>query len=342
MKSLKDLSLNLTEEEYRELPCLSYSALSKYDRERYGAVATLFDKISSPSLTFGSAVDCMLTQGEQQFNEQYVVSEAATPSDTIVSIMTQLADSHNENSLILVSDEDLLLAADAAEYCMRFKPETRVKKLRDEGSQYYGFLKSSQGKTILSRTDYDDVVKAVETLKTNPVTSQYFVDTPLDSRERLFQLQFKSVLECTDIPYKGMLDLVIVDHKRKLIIPCDLKTTKSVYSFRDSFYKYRYYIQAAMYTKLLSDIKEQIPELRDYIISSYRFIAIDRTNFVPVVFDYAIPAGGIVVDPDGKTRKHWSELLQELTNDLGKLDTALPAVWAEAIKQQGFVNLNNL
>ena len=43
--TLQEASLNLSEQEYRDYPCLSYSALSKFDREGYECVDTLFTPI---------------------------------------------------------------------------------------------------------------------------------------------------------------------------------------------------------------------------------------------------------------------------------------------------------
>ena len=53
MRSLKDISLNISEEEYRKMPELSYSTLAKYERGGFNSLSTLFDKVESPSLLFG-------------------------------------------------------------------------------------------------------------------------------------------------------------------------------------------------------------------------------------------------------------------------------------------------
>ena len=65
--TLKEAGLNLPEEEYRKYPGLSYSMLSRYDREGYECVDTLFEPLITPSLSFGSMVDCLLTQGKEAF-----------------------------------------------------------------------------------------------------------------------------------------------------------------------------------------------------------------------------------------------------------------------------------
>ena len=73
VKSIKELSWNVTEEEYRKDPAISYSTLSRFEREGWRNLSSLFDKVDSPALLFGSAVDCMLTDGEQAFAERFIV-----------------------------------------------------------------------------------------------------------------------------------------------------------------------------------------------------------------------------------------------------------------------------
>ena len=55
MNTLADISWLVSEEEYRADPALSYSTLAKFAREGFNKIDTLFDKVESPSLTFGSA-----------------------------------------------------------------------------------------------------------------------------------------------------------------------------------------------------------------------------------------------------------------------------------------------
>ena len=81
-KSLADISWLVDEPTYRKDPALSYSTLSKYEREGFEHLDTLFEKVESPSLLFGSCVDTLLTDGEKAFDDNYFVSDIPkiTPS----------------------------------------------------------------------------------------------------------------------------------------------------------------------------------------------------------------------------------------------------------------------
>ena len=71
MKSLKDISWDVTEDQYRADSALSYSTLSRFNREGFDNLAHLFDKIESPSLLFGSVVDTLLTGTEKEFEDRF-------------------------------------------------------------------------------------------------------------------------------------------------------------------------------------------------------------------------------------------------------------------------------
>lgn len=341
--TLQEASLNLSEKDYREYPCLSYSNLSKYDKEGYESINSMFETFTTPSLVFGSLVDCLLTQGEEAFNENYAVLNSALPPESILNIVTQLNESHAEASMLLISDEDIVLAADSYEYQKNWKAATRVTKIRDLGGSYYNFLKASAGKTVVSKQDVDDAIKCVKVLKADMTTSEYFSTDLFSDKEHLYQLQFAVKDTVTGIEFKGMLDLVMVDHRAKKIYPCDLKTTKSIYTFEESFYKYRYYLQAAMYTELLRrTIAEKCPELADYTLEPYRFIVISRSNFKPVVFewDQSVPLSDYT-DQTGNALSDWRDLLVQTQWALSHKEMQLPKQWQEAMQKDGFIKIKN-
>ena len=79
MKSLKDYSLNLKEQDYHDYPAWSYSIIAKYARDGFGSLPTLHDKTKvTPAMEFGSLFDSILTRGKDTLND-YVVSDASVP-----------------------------------------------------------------------------------------------------------------------------------------------------------------------------------------------------------------------------------------------------------------------
>ena len=68
MKSLKEIALQIDEPIYRKMPELSYSLLSRFQRVGFD-ISKLQECVSSPSLTFGSAVDAIITGGRKNLTE---------------------------------------------------------------------------------------------------------------------------------------------------------------------------------------------------------------------------------------------------------------------------------
>lgn len=338
--TLKEASLNLTEEEYRDLPELSYSSLSTFDREGYKCLATLFEPFSTPSLTFGSMVDCLITQPEE-FPKRYLVADIPSLSETMQAVAGYLLEEHNVSTMIEISDEDIVNAANVLKIYPTYKDATRVQKIRESCSEYYNLMQSSGDKTVVAATVGDDAAKAADALLNDPLTSQFLRPNEFfGDYDIFFQLQFTAVSP-DGVPFKGMLDAVKVDHKNKRIYPCDIKTTKDIYSFEDSFFKYRYYLQAEMYMYLLKEnIKEKCPELADYQMMPYQFIVIDRNLFKPVIFRWVIPTH-IVAPNETSVRKSWRQLLLELKWCLENQDTQLPKTWYYQLKDSGAIDIRN-
>lgn len=110
-----------------------------------------------------------------------------------------------------------------------------------------------------------------------------------------------------------MPDLLVVNHKEKTIQPVDLKTSSvPAYSFGDNFIKYRYDIQAELYTDTLRKICDE-SEYRDYTILPFLFTDISRSDKVPVTFVYD-PSKGFSYTRGDKTYRYkgWKELLSEI------------------------------
>lgn len=326
---------NLTEQEYRELPYLSYSKLSQYDREGFDCIRNFDKEISSPSLLYGSMVDCIATIGEDTFRDKYIPINFSL-SDAITEIICKLADQHAEPQLSIISDEDILTVLNQVWYQTNWKDATRVSKIRELGSEYYNFIKANNGVQPVSQQDYDDAIRAYDALINDSFTAKYFLDPNEFDTFEIFN-QLKIVGSYNDIPFKGMLDIVLVDHKNKLIVPCDLKTTKSIYTFKSSFYKYRYYLQAHMYTDLLKQ-SIQNTDFQDYSVGSYKFIAIDRVNFKPVIFDWVYNED--LVDSYNEPLRTYKELLIDLNWCLDNLNQCLPRDWYKQMIERNSISLN--
>lgn len=285
-KSLREISWNVSEETYRADPALSYSTLAKFKRSGFNELDHLFDKIETPSLTFGSAVDSIITGGEEEFNSRFMVAEFPPVPDSIITIVKYLFNTYSQNyrTLESISDREVIEAAALYNYQSNWKPETRAKVIKEKGSAYYSLLYLSRDKTILDTAINIDVRNAVEALRNSPATRWYFApDNPFENVERLYQLKFKATLN--GIEYRCMADLLIVDYDRKVIIPVDLKTSgKPEWDFYKSFVDWRYDIQARLYWRIIRYNLDQDPYFKDFKLLDYQFIVANRRTLTPLIW----------------------------------------------------------
>ena len=242
LKDLKRISWVCSEEEYRADPAYSYSILAKYNREGFNKLDSLFDKVESPSLTFGSAVDSLVTGGEEEFNERFFVADFPEIQDSQKKLVEALYKGFGNNyqSLLEIPDSIIISYTEQFKFQLNWKPETRVKVLKENCSYYYNLLLVSEGKTVLDNNTYTDVMDCVDALKGSDATKWYFAkDNPIDGINRYYQLKFKG--EYKGIPLRVMADLIVVDTLNKAIYPCDLKTSSHYeWDFPKSFIDWRY------------------------------------------------------------------------------------------------------
>ena len=289
-KSLYDISWKVTEEEYRADPALSYSTLARYEREGFNNLDKLFDKVESPSLTFGSAVDTLITGSEEEFNNQFMVAELSNIlSDTLVSIVKRLFDTFKETwgSLKEIPDEQILETISDIQWNNHWLPKTRVNKIKEECAGYYNLLYLANGKTIISSAVYSDVLNTVDKLRSADSTKFFFEpNNAFDNTiERYYQLKFKSTFNRID--YRCMADLIIVNHNRKIIIPVDLKTSsKYEWDFYKSFLDWNYYTQARLYWRIIRDNLDKDPYFKEFTLVDYKFIVINKKTLIPLVWSF--------------------------------------------------------
>lgn len=299
-KSLRDISWQVTEPEYRADPALSYSTLSRYEREGFNNLDKLFERIESPSLVFGSAVDTLITGSEEEFDQQFMTAQLDNPpSDTLVTITKRLFDRWSKAypNIVDIPNDCIISTIPDIQWNNHWLPSTRAKKIKEDCAAYYKLLYLSEGKTILNNYVYQDVLNTVDKLKSADSTRFYFEkDNAFDDNiERLYQLKFKATFN--GVEYRCMSDLLVVIHDKKLVVPVDLKTSyKPEWDFYKSFTEWRYDIQARLYWRIIRHNMDQDPYFKDFKLADYRFIVANKKTLTPLVwlFEGAQKMGDIV------------------------------------------------
>lgn len=315
-KSLRDISWQVSEPEYRQDPALSYSTLARYEREGFNNLSTLFDRIESPSLTFGSLVDTLITGTDEEFNDQFMVADSISISDSLVSITLRLFKQFKDeyNDIQDIPSNELLDAIKDIQWNNHWLPKTRVTKIKSDCAGYYKLLYIADGRTIISSELNNVAESVVNSLKSSDSTKFYFEDdNPFDDNvQRFYQLKFKA--KFNGIPYRIMADELIVVHDKKTVIPIDLKTSsKPEWDFYKSFIDWRYDIQSRLYWKVIRDNMDRDPYYKDFKLADYKFIVVSRNTLTPLIWDFAHTQAEVpLVLDNGFTLRHPFQIAKEL------------------------------
>lgn len=317
MKSIKELSLNISEPEYRKLGGFSYSMLAKFLRSGDPKVLVTPSHDESDALRFGSLVDCLMTEPDL-LEDRFFITSMKTPSPTITSIMLYIYKKvPNAKSFTFVPNEVKLEALDNFDYATSWSSKTRLDRL-DKQSFYYTLLQRSEGKIVMSEEDLTLATLCVKILKTHPFTEKYMGDEdPFNPKiEKVNQLKFSSTYHRNLI--RCMFDRIIVDHDAKTIQPIDLKTSgKKEEKFELSALEWDYYIQASMYTQILLDVISEDEYFKDFTILPFKFVVINRFERTPMVWSYPFSRLNRNIIDDQQTLlqkngyKSWRELIKE-------------------------------
>ena len=291
MKTLDQIALPITEEEYRNDPALSYSTLSRFSKEGFHKIDTLFDKITTPSLIFGSITDELITGSQESFNERFLVSNINLDEDVaniIKIIYDNFKDQYKHFLQIPIVQVSQMAKQNGFWPADKWADNARYNGLLKKGdiSGYYDFLRESDGKTVITNEQYQDALKCVQALKTSEATRFYFAENELNGPiQRYYQLKFKATFD--NINYRSMIDLVLVDYANKKIYPVDLKTSSH---YEDEFYKsfiqFNYAIQGRLYYRNLEYNVRKDDFFKDFEIEDYTFIVVNKNSLVPLTWRF--------------------------------------------------------
>lgn len=250
---------------------ISYSSLSRLVD---GPKAYLDkDEITGEFLDSGSAVDVLLTEGEDAFHSQFYVMTASKPTSEMMLAYTE--------EMIATDDRDKAMEASG------YKRAVTDEKWEAEGKPYYDAVKASNGRVVLDFEQYQNIQATVNQLKENEFTARYFAEPP-SNIDILYQVEhYFDMFYGPNNQYRGIkakLDIVVVDHDNQIIFPKDLKTTsKNAGYFPASYRKYRYYLQGCLYKLAINNWADK--NYPGYKVADFEFIVAQIGAFSePLIF----------------------------------------------------------
>lgn len=262
----------ITDQEYRGSKRINQSSLKKILLHPQDYLASLEgdDELDEPAeaLTIGSGVDILLTQSEDAFYKEYFVSSVERPTAQMGEYVWHLFAYRKHPA-----------AEQLAYDTVGFKRDTLVKvkeRFLVEGKPYYDELVASEGKVVITPTQFNTIQLIKRSLEENPFTKHYFVK----SDRYLITYQIPLLFTIDEIDCKGLMDVLVYDRLENTLTPLDLKTTtKSINFWKPTFFKSRYDFQAAFYleglkqTDLTQFCEGNTPTLKPFkfVVESQKF-----------------------------------------------------------------------
>lgn len=281
---------NISIEKFKETVGISYSKLSKLANSPQEYKGYMAEDVESSAITLGSAVDLLLTADEETFEKEIYVMSANKPSEMMTIFCEVYAETENKETAHLASG---------------FKIDLKrvLNKFEKEGKSYYNALLQRKGRKILGIEDMFKANTIVKSILENKFTKEYFLPQNGDI-ELLFQVPVIWEIDYWKLPEckvkqsqigKSIVDVIKIDHNTKEIQPIELKTGGE--GFFKSFWRYKRYLQGAMYTDALTQVNKS-----DYTVKNIKFIYAD-TNMVYPPSIYTMSDKDIEIARNGVTYK---------------------------------------
>lgn len=266
---------------YSGLSKLAFSPVNFYMHYVMNQREDSYDK----NMLEGSLIHCLLLNPEQ-FDENFVISIDDLPSENAKNVIHMIFNHYKELKKSGDTRENLdefqgaIIDAlvDVNLYQSLKTDVQRVEKiLIPKNVAYFDYLKKAEGRSVIDDTVYNFCTAVVDKIKNNPIvmdTMGFFSDS-FNQLEKYNELQLVKFGHSEHFGLRGIIDNLVIDTVGKEIRINDLKKTgKSITQFRDSIDYFKYYLQAAMYKKLVEHVYLSQPQYADYNIV-FRFIVVD-------------------------------------------------------------------
>ena len=228
---------------YRKYPAINYSLLSAVDKSPRSLQN---EKKESTAMNNGSLVDVLLTNPDAFEDEFYIMQENKLTASTL-TLFNELINRAPKFSKKKVEKELYKIIVDLKLWSSITKPNLIDEKVRNKElwSNIEDHYKSG-GKSKIYKKDFEAANELVSSLKNHSFTHKYFNSS--ETTEIMYQVPI--VFEYEGVKYKILLDGLLIDSWSKTITPFDLKTSEeSAYAFPSKILRWRYDIQAALYSR---------------------------------------------------------------------------------------------
>lgn len=290
LESLMQESMKIMENEFYKKPfSFSYSSLNKllWNPAAFYQIYVqgIREEKLETHLTHGKIIHALLLE-PKKFNDNFIISPTNLPTGNLKMVIDRVFNHHQElrqhgdqrEKLEDFQQAVLDIMADMKYHQSLKTDQQRLDKvLTPDAYTYWGFLQMKGGKTLIDQESYDFCFNAVELIKKDKkITDLLGLDaTDFDNKEVFHEILLEAKPPSKPFGIKGIIDNVVIDHNNKIVFVNDIKTTsKDLKDFPETVEFYSYWLQAAVYTSLVTMAYQHLFE-KGYELK-FCFVVIDR------------------------------------------------------------------
>ena len=236
------------------------------------------------------------------FDSKFIVCPEALPPPNTIKLLNRLIISYGVRKA--ESEEEIYLAdfeTEILEYLVEvnlhqaLKDDAgRLKKILDTKTMdYFEFLKTKNGRTIIDGAMLDKCSRRADLVKQNTTIRNLLGMNQEHNGATVGiynELELSEDAEKYPFGFKGVLDNLVVDVVNKKIYINDFKTTsKRLSEFEDSIEHWNYWLQAVIYKRLAYNFLKDV--VNDDWNFEFRFIVFDKHDQL-----YPFPVTGITME----------------------------------------------
>lgn len=258
---------------------LSYSRISDFDRNGCRAL-TERTFVGGDGVKIGGLTDDLITDYVTKSNilkENYFIFNGDKPT----AMLGKLADIILDNYKKIPSKKEILKIINDNNFWTNIKnPDILISKIYDSDLlSYLNAMYISKEKTLITTKELMLAEELRDTIIMHNNTKFLF-----DNKfELVVQKKFEFIYK--NFKLRGILDFILIDHKKKEVEFIDLKTGKnSLLDFKTSYIKWRYYLQECIYKKAFEQIMIDL-NLKGYSLKTFKFLYIGRYEKIPFLFE---------------------------------------------------------
>lgn len=259
---------------------LSFSKISAFDQK--GPKELIHRSfVGGAGVDFGSVTDDMITDratGSKHCEEKYYLHNGNKPTATLGKLCDIIIEYYKE---VPTTEKVLEIVKLNEMWPSVVKDDVLISKF--DTKEFWDYIKikvANVDKKVVMEKDWYDAQECVDLFFSHKHTRHLFVNGMENNYQYPFNFKYKG------FNIRGIIDKMTIDHKKKMVYLEDIKTSSSNFNeFMKSFMSYRYYLQAAIYTKAFNLAIKKDLNLDGYTLAPFKFIFICRFEKVPVVFE---------------------------------------------------------